>query len=104
VPQSGKAPTMSRGAKSRKNLKQGGRHGRPPQTAEQKAEDKLATKIAKKLLLDPVYVAGLAERLNSGRCQPGVEVAVWQYAFGRPIEKIETKDVTPIRISHEYSE
>lgn len=99
----GKLPTRARDSRSHHNLK-GPNKGRPKLTPEQKAEEKEARKIARGLLLDPAYQANLAERLNNGRCQPGVEVAVWQYAFGKPVETIETKQVVPIRISHEYSE
>lgn len=105
----GKVPTAARhNARSLANLKKGGSPGRYPKgtklTPEQKAEEKEARKIARKLLLDPEYQKNLAERLNNGKCQPGVEVAVWQYAFGKPVETIETKQIVPVRIQHEYSE
>jgi hypothetical protein len=95
---------MARGAKSRGNLKRGGSPGRPKKTDDEKKKEKLAQQMAQKLLTSPNYVAGLKERLESGKCQPGVEVAVWHYAFGKPPETIETKQVVPVRIQHEYSE
>ena len=100
----GHNPNMARGAKSRANLKRTAGPGRPRKTDDEKKKEKLAQAIAQKLLTSPNYVAGLKERLESGKCQPGVEVAVWHYAFGKPPETIETKQVVPVRIQHEYAE
>ena len=111
----GFVPTMARNRQSAKSLRafaaQGAarlsdrakRRASAAITAEKKASEKEAQKLAQKLLKDPRYTAGLKKRLNSGRCQPGVEVAVWQYAFGKPVETIENKAVVPVRIVHEYT-
>ena len=101
----GKTPTNARtSARSRANLKTTAGPGRPKLTEKQKEREREAQKIARKLLTDKRYLANLAMRLNDGKCQPGVEVAVWQYAFGKPTETIETKQIIPVRIQHEYSE
>ena len=96
-------PTKARGARSRANLKRGGQPPPLKRTPEEKAQEKEARKIARKLL-DPTYQRNLKKRLREGKAQPGVEVAIWQYAFGKPVETIETKQITPVRISHEYTE
>lgn len=95
------SPLKARGAKSRANLRKGNPH--KGKSAALVAQEKEAQKIARKLL-DPKYLANLKARLATGKIQPGVEVAIWQYAYGRPKELIETKQIVPIRISHEYTE
>lgn len=94
------SPGKARGAKSLANLKRGNPGNK---STHKTAEEKEVQKIAKKLL-DPKYLKNLKARLLSGKIQPGVEVAIWQYAHGRPKELIETKQIVPIRISHEYTE
>lgn len=98
----GKNPNMARGRRSQANLKRGGSTGRPKKSVEEKALDKEAQRVARSLLTDPNYVAGLAERLNSGRCQPGVEVAVWHYAYGKPADPDANKPPVAVRIQHEF--
>lgn len=97
------SPTMRRGAKSRANLKRTAGPGRPKLTPEQKAEEKEVRRISKKLLNDPKYQESLKKRLLEGRLQPGVEVMLWYFAFGKPPETIETKQVTPIRIENVFA-
>lgn len=99
---SGPQPNLARGARSRANLKRGGQPGRAKTTPAEKAQKKEAQKIARKLL-DPTYVKNLKARLRSGKIQPGVEVAIWQYAFGKPHEELETREPIPVRIMHEYA-
>lgn len=99
----GKQPNLARGAKCKANLKKGGSPGRPKLTPEEKAAKKEAQKLARNLL-DKKYFSNLRERLVSGKVQPGVEVAVWHYAFGKPKEEMDVKLPVPVRITHEYSE
>lgn len=94
------SPLQRRGAKAKANLKKGGGAGRPKKTA----QDREVQRISKKLLSDPLYVAMLKERLQSGRIQPGVEAMLWYYAHGKPPETVETKVVVPVRIEHQYAE
>lgn len=98
----GHNPNMAR-TTGRRNLKTTAGPGRPKKTADEKAKAKQAEKIAQKLLTSPNYIAGLKERLEAGKCQPGVEVAVWHYAFGKPPDTIETKQIVPVRVQHEYA-
>ena len=94
------SPLLTRGAKSKANLKKGGQPGRK-KTTEQEKE---VRRISKTLLGDPAYRKRLIERLRSGAIQPGVEAMLWYYAFGKPPETVETKQVVPVTIKHEYSE
>lgn len=93
------APNEERGARSKANLKKGGSPGRRKVTAETKAVKRLAVR----LLNDPVYLKNLKERLQTGRLQPGVETLLYYYAHGKPTEIIETKQITPLRLVHEYA-
>jgi hypothetical protein len=92
------APLRARGAKSKANLKKGG-PGRPKLTAEERE----GRKLAKKLVSDPAYLKNLQERLRDGKAQPGVEVALWHYAHGKPPDVIENKTPSPVRIVNVYS-
>lgn len=98
----GKQPNMARGRKSQANLKRTAGPGRPKKSDEEKALDKEAQRIARRLLTNPNYLAGLEERLNEGRCQPGVEVAVWHYAWGKPVDPDANKAPVAVRIQHEF--
>ncbi len=96
-------PNRRRGAASLANLRRGG-PGRSRLSEARKQQDKAARHIAQRLLLDPVYQRNLQDRLRSGRLQPGVEVTLYHYAWGKPTQAIETTQVVPVCITHEYAE
>lgn len=50
---------------------------------------KMARDIARGELENPKYLAKLRERLEAGKVAPPVEVMLWSYAYGKPVEKIE---------------
>lgn len=93
------APTRARGAKSLANLKRGGQHGAPKPTV----EDKEVRRISKKLILNKTYQTNLRKLLNKGKLHPSVEVLLWYYAFNKPTETIESKQVVPVRIVNKFS-
>jgi len=92
-------PNKARGAKSQLNLRRGG-----PGRKKVKPEDKEVRRISRALVLNKEYQANLKDRMVSGKIQPGVEVAIWQYAFGKPKEEIDLKAPVPVRLVHEYTE
>jgi hypothetical protein len=92
-------PNKVRGAKSFANLQKGG----TPVKKGTKLKDKEVVRITKKMLADPVYRRTLMARLRTGKIQPGVEVMLWYYGWGKPAETIETKQVIPVRLVHEYA-
>lgn len=51
--------------------------------------------LARKLIEDPEYVAGLARRLNAGEAG-AMEPLLWAYAHGRPRDRSELPDRPPI--------
>lgn len=55
---------------------------------------RLAREKAKTILEDPAYNASLLSRARSGTLPHAVEVLLWHYAYGKPIEKIELTDET----------
>ena len=73
----------------------GGETGRP-------RRDDPARKLARKLLDRPLYRKTLAEKLDNCTLHPSVHVALMYYAWGKPKEDIEIKQVVPIRIQHVY--
>lgn len=85
--------------KQKANLKKGGSAGRPKVTP----EDKEVKRISKALISDKVYQAQLRAQLRRGTLHPSVQCMLWYYAHGKPLETIETKRVTPVRVTHEYT-
>lgn len=92
------SPNKARGVKSRANLMKGGKDKR-----RSNKDGGEVRRISRTLLLDKEYQKTLKARLREGKIQPGVEVMVWYYAFGKPTETIETKQVTPVKLVHEYA-
>lgn len=85
----------------RRHLKAGKGGKRPG--AGRKAEDDPSRKISRSLIMRPLYQANLADQLDRGVLHPSVQCMLWYYALGKPKEVIETKQVTPVRIVHEYT-
>ena len=52
---------------------------------------------------DPVRTTARPTFLHAGTIQPGVEVALWQYAFGTPKEIIESSQPVSVEIVHHYT-
>ena len=94
-------PNAARGAASRKNLRRGGVKAR---TREDNEQQKEVRRIAKNLLNRPAYRATLQSQLDAGKLHPSVHVMLYYYAYGKPVEIIETKQMVPVHIKHEYSE
>jgi hypothetical protein len=92
-------PLNRRGAKSRANLKRTAGPGRKKITE----QDREIRRITKRLLLDRRYMANLRARAISGKLQPGVEAMLWYYAFGKPPDVIEAKQVVPVRIQNIFA-
>ena len=51
-----------------------------------------ASKIARELVEDPLYRLDLQRRLLDGKLASNIEVMLWQYAYGKPVDVIEVKD------------
>jgi hypothetical protein len=49
-------------------------------------------KAASALVEDGEYRAELLERLRAGTLPPAVEVMLWHYAYGRPVERVEVSN------------
>lgn len=45
--------------------------------------------VAKGLVEDPAYLAGLKRRLRRGSIAPAVETTLWHYAYGVPKKTVE---------------
>lgn len=44
--------------------------------------------MARSLVEDPIYLANLKERLDSGKIAPAVECMLYHYAYGKPPETL----------------
>lgn len=93
------SPLVTATAKSRANLRRGGRKGAP-----KKSVTDAARKLSRKLLTDPAYRKMLVKRLRAGTIQPGVEALLYYYAYGKPKETIETTPPSDVKIIHQYAD
>ena len=50
---------------------------------------KEVSEMGVQLVQNPRYLRNLQRRLISGKCAPAVEVAVWAYAYGRPVQRLD---------------
>lgn len=53
-----------------------------------------AKAFCRALLASSEYRESLARRMTLGVLPPAVEVRLWDYAYGKPVEKIEIEDKT----------
>jgi hypothetical protein len=84
-------------------LRKGGTNkgaGRPRVTP----EDRQVKKICKKLILNPEYQQVIKRKMLDCTLHPSVQILLWYYAYGKPKETVETKQITPVRIEHVYAD
>lgn len=55
---------------------------------------KSAKAISRKLLESPEYQASLIRRIASDSLPAAVECKLYDYAYGKPVDKVEVKDTT----------
>ncbi len=58
---------------------------------------------AQRLLADPKYRANFKKRLVEGKMHPSVEVMLYYYGYGKPLDENPVPAI-PVRIIHEYDE
>lgn len=51
--------------------------------------------ISRTLLNSSEYRQSLVDRISLGELPPAVECKLWEYAYGKPIDRVEVKDTTP---------
>lgn len=57
--------------------------------------DKLtAAEFCKAILTSPEYRQSIVHRITLGTLPPAVECRFYDYAYGKPVEKVEVKDTT----------
>lgn len=77
-----------------RNLKRGGSPGRPKGVPNKVTQE--AREVAQRLVGDPKYQAQLVQRLEAGKLAPGVEVMLWNYAYGKPKEQVDVNVTSPL--------
>lgn len=50
---------------------------------------KEARALAGRIINDPLYLKNLMERAQKGMLPPAIEMMLWAYTFGKPVESIE---------------
>lgn len=56
-----------------------------------------------KMLQRPAFVKKLTEKIDDLTIHPSVLVAGQYYAWGKPKESLEVKQIVPVRVVHEYT-
>jgi hypothetical protein len=59
--------------------------------------------IARELIEDPLYLEMLRRKLRSGKLHPQVQVMLWGYGYGKPVETHEVRQKATVRVVHEYA-
>jgi len=62
-----------------------------------------ATELAKFLVEDPIYLLDLQEKLRAGTLHPMLQTLLWNYAYGKPKERVEVKHAAVVKIIHEFA-
>jgi hypothetical protein len=59
--------------------------------------------LAFRLVSDPVYLLTLQKRLLAGDLHPSLERYLLEMALGKPVEQIDVRKESRVRIIHEYT-
>jgi hypothetical protein len=54
--------------------------------------------VAQKLVGESGYLDKVRARLHAGRLAPAVELALWHFAYGRPVDKVEITNTTALPV------
>lgn len=80
------------------NLLRGG-PGRPPGVPNKASQ--FVKELAQELTLqNPKYVTNLRQRLESGKCNPAVEIAILHYGYGKPTDKVDFEGAGSFIVQH----
>jgi hypothetical protein len=73
--------------------------GRKPGSRNKRSEG--IEEIAQDIIMNPVYQKNLRERALAGTLPPMVEVLLYHYLFGRPVDKLELSGDAdkPVRVT-----
>jgi len=65
--------------------------GRPfgAKTRAREQKMSMAAELAAKIVDSPEYFASLQHRAHTGTLPPGIEILLWYYRFGKPVNKVE---------------
>lgn len=91
-------PNLKRDLKPGKGGKRAGA-GRKTKEVEERIR-----KQALALLDSPAHQATLKQKMDDMTIHPSIYNAYLYYAHGKPKETIETKQITPVRIVHQYAD
>lgn len=91
-------PNMRRGLKAGKG---GKREGAGRKTAEY---EEIVRKKALALLNSPAHQAALKAKMDDLTLHPSIYNAYLYFAYGKPRESVEVKQIVPVTIRHEYAD
>lgn len=67
------------------------------------ADEKAGLAFSRKLLARPLFRAALEKKMDDCTVHPSILNTLMFYAWGKPAEIIETKQIVPVRIEHVYA-
>ncbi len=88
----------------RRSLKAGTGGKRAGSGRKTKDYEEAVRKKALKLLDDPLHQAALRSKMNDLTLNPSIYNAYLYYAYGKPRESVEVKQIVPVTIRHEYAD
>jgi hypothetical protein len=91
--------SMARGAKSKANLRRGG-----GQSPGRRKKDDPGRKFAIQLLCRPKFLDALKAKMDDCSIHPSVLNNLLYYAHGKPPDLIQTQQIVPVRIVHQYAD
>lgn len=65
-----------------------------PEAPTQAPQKLTAKALSKKILQSPEYIASIIRRITLDTLPAAVECKLYDYAFGKPVDKVEVKDTT----------
>jgi len=67
----------------------------PEEPAKPAPTTRSARTLAREILTSQEYRQTLFDRLKLGILPPAIEVAIWHYAYGKPVEHVKFEEVAP---------
>ncbi len=76
---------------------------RPNSGRKSLADEKAGLAFSRALLSRPAFLKNLEAKMDDGTVHPSILNTLFYYAYGKPAETVETKQIVPVRIEHVYA-
>lgn len=76
---------------------------RPRSGRKSLADEKAGYAFSRALLARPLFRKNLEAKMDDGTVHPSILNTLFYYAYGKPAEIVETKQLVPVRIQHLFA-